>query len=45
MGSSKKRKAAETSDAQPYSPPSEEQLRILLDPLRKDQLVDLLVKL
>ncbi|XP_058073461.1 UBP1-associated protein 2C-like isoform X3 [Magnolia sinica] len=45
MEDSKKRKLEETGNGQPSSLPSEEHLRLLLDPLRKDQLLDLLVKL
>ncbi|XP_008777247.1 UBP1-associated protein 2C-like [Phoenix dactylifera] len=45
MEEAKKRKLEETGNGDVFSPQSEGQLRNLLDPLRKDQLVDLLVKL
>lgn len=45
MEEAKKRKFEDTGDGDVSSPQSEAQLRNLLDPLRKDQLVDLLVKL
>ncbi|KAL5983334.1 hypothetical protein ACLOJK_017418 [Asimina triloba] len=45
MEDSKKRRLEDTGNEEPSYVESEEQLRVLLDPLRKDQLLDLLVKL
>lgn len=45
MDESKKRKLAEAGNGELSPTNSEQHLRLLLDPLRKDQLVDLLAKL
>ncbi|KAK1306920.1 hypothetical protein QJS10_CPA10g00101 [Acorus calamus] len=45
MEDSKKRKHGESGNGELPTSMPEEELRLLLDPLRKDQLVNLLVKL